>query len=105
MKEMFVLAVTVLLLGCMAREEAPATVEGAESAALKSASNTTDATEATSKCKRQLTFCYTGETIMSRDCVDGKEIKWVCEPYYARHNRSIAGIPPQLIYLAEYKCY
>jgi len=56
-------------------------------------------------CLREFRYCYTGETILSRDCINGKPVKWVCEPYYARHNRSVEGIPSQYMYIAEYACY
>lgn len=102
------MAVAMMLFGCSGGENGSTNQTGNGSAI-----NTTTpggnggSANATppEECKVQFTYCYTGETIKSQDCINGKAVKWFCEPYYARHNKSIDGIPAPFTYLAEYACY
>jgi len=104
--------VALLLLGLMFLAPPPEknndeskNVQANGSAAGQPANASQNVENASVECRRVFTYCYTGETIMSQDCIGGKPVKWVCEPYYARHNKSTAGIPSQFMYIAEYACY
>jgi hypothetical protein len=98
-------ALAMALLGCIGSAPTDGNSTATASPEVNGSGIAGTAANATADCKRTFTYCYTGETIMSQDCINGKPVKWVCEPYYVRHNRSTAGIPSQFMYLAEYACY